>query len=132
MSIVIGAANRAQLSQSLPIVLQHREHLFERLEAQLAQLDPPSVRNSKAAATALIELLIEAVQSIVDTGLFSPNLHLAAELDALDIGGRHYSRFGDALVPTLKDISLPAPVAALWCDIFWSAIREASGFREAV
>ena len=132
MSVVIGAANRAQLSQSLPIVLQHRAHLLDRLEAQLAQIDAGSIGNSGTAAPALVEFLIDAARSIIESGELAQDPDVLALHDALGISGRHYSRFGDALIPTLKDISLPTAVATIWGDVFWSAIREASGIREAV
>lgn len=133
MSVATIAANRAHLSHSLPLVLQHRDQLLERLEAQLVQVEADGdAQKASVAAMVLFELLLDAARSIVARGEPTPAPDLAAEHAALGIGGRHYSRFGDALVPALKDISLPAPVAAVWCDSFWAAIRASSGLREAV
>ena len=53
---------------------------------------------------------------------------LLDEHRAIGIEARHYSRFGDALIPALTDLlgpNVPRDVPAAWCDAFWTIIRKA-------
>ena len=83
----------------------------------------------------LVQLLLDRVRSLVETGEFGAVDGLFDEHRALGIDGRHYSRFGDALVPILRDVlgpGAPREIAGLWCDTFWSLIRELEPSREPV
>jgi hypothetical protein len=130
---MFGAPARAYLAQSLPLVLQHRDQLLGSIEAQfdLEHFDRSS-RDPGIAAMILLELLIEAARSIVESGELRLDPDLSVEHQRLGIDGRHYSRFGDLLVPLLKDITLPAAVAAAWCDAFWAAIRAVTELKATV
>jgi len=125
------------LARSLPLVQRHRDELLEGLEACLRGSEGPDEAFGQAEVTAMMltELLIEEAAHLVGSGTFSALADVAAEHRALDIDGRHYSRFGDALAPVMKDVlgaNLPPQVPAAWCDTFWRVIRAAQGERETV
>ena len=135
MSSPVSDRNRSMLSRSLPLVQQGRDLLVERLERSLAAADTGAEAFGQAELSAmmLVDLLLRQVKSLVESGAFAPLGDVAAEHRALDIGGRHYSRFGDALVPVLRDLlgpTVPREVAAAWCDTFWAMIHAAQPVEE--
>lgn len=137
MSEMITDAARRRLAQSLPLVQSHKDELTEGLEASLRPADPLSEAfgQSEVTAMTLIELLIDQAKEIVESGRVHPPADLVAHHQALDITSRHYSRFGDALMPLLVDTfgpRLPREVATAWIDAFWATIRAASVEREKV
>ena len=134
MSEVISPRTRSLLARSLPLVQQRREALVERMEAALAELDTRETSTGQAEVTAvvLVDLLLEEVRQLVESGAFGPLAWVAGEHYLLDITGRHYSRFGDALMPVLRDLLGPIPPRELlsaWGDAFWAIIHRALGAR---
>lgn len=129
MSFPISELSRAILARSLPLVRQHQDVLIDRMEERL----PRSETESEASAMILVGLLLDRVRNLVETGKFGALEGVADEHRALDIDGRHYSRFGDALVPILKDTlgpNLPREVPMAWGDAFWAIIHAAQPERE--
>ncbi|HEV2747023.1 MAG TPA: hypothetical protein VGW34_06960 [Allosphingosinicella sp.] len=89
---------------------------------------------SEMAAMLLVQLLIDQVRGLVETGQLTVGGGILDEHEALGIDGRHYSRFGDALVPILRDElgpSVPRDVVAAWCDTFWTVVRHLKPLPEA-
>ena len=127
MSFTASDATRTALSQSLPLVRQRKPLMVECLAAALR--DPAAgERHEQAELTAIVlfEMLIRQVIATVEGRSFTPPPTMRDEHRALNIGRRHYSRFGDALVPVLKDVlgpNLPPAIPAAWGDAFWAAIR---------
>ena len=116
---------RSLLSRSLPLVRPQRDLLVERIERSFAAETGRASLDAELSAMLLVDLLLTQVKSLVESGAFGPLDEVAAEHRALGIGGRHYSRFGDALVPVLRDLlgrTVPREVAAAWCDTFWAMI----------
>ena len=74
----------------------------------------------------IVDLLVRQASLIAETGDVAGLETVAAEHRSLEIEGRHYSRFGDALVPILRDLlgpRVPREVPSAWCDTFWAVIR---------
>ena len=92
---------------------------------------------SEINAMILVEMLINHTRHLLETGKLDDVAHIANEHAELKITGRTYSRFGDVIVPILKDVlgpNAPSVVPGLWCDMFWRIIREvtsAQPVREA-
>ena len=130
MSSPVSNRTRSLLARSLPLVAQRKDELLEGLERNLAAAEAPGEPFGQAEVTAmiLVELLLDQARSLVQSAELAPLADTAAEHRLLDITGRHYSRFGDALVPVLRDLlgpTLPREVAMAWCDTFWAVIRAA-------
>jgi len=125
---------RSLLVRSLPLVEQRRKLLTEAIERSLAALEtePEAFGQAEMTATMLVQLLLDQVRLLVESGELGPLGDVAAEHRLLDITGRHYSRFGDSLVPILRDIlgpTTPREVATAWCDAFWAIVRAAEPAR---
>jgi hemoglobin-like flavoprotein len=130
MRPILSNRSRQMLSQSLPLVHARKQELVDRMQASLVQAEPGQDRGrSEINATILVDMLIDQVRSILDHGEYGDLSHVPAEHAALQIGGRTYSRFGDALVPILKDVlgdHVPSLVSGAWIDTFWAVIRQAT------
>jgi hemoglobin-like flavoprotein len=134
MTINVGTRTRSLIVRSLPLVQRRKEALVARMEAALAELDTKETATGQAEVTAvvLVDLLLDEARQLVEAGRFGPLDWLPGEHYLLDITGRHYSRFGDALIPALRDLLGPIPpreVLSAWCDLFWAIIRTADGTR---
>ena len=126
MSSPVSDRTRSLLARSLPLVQQRKDLLVERIAHRLAAaLRDVAPSRSEAAAAALVDLLVSEAKRLVQSGALG-RLDFAEQHRALDIDGRHYSCFGDALVPILRDLlppSVPREVAGAWCDTFWAVLR---------
>ena len=134
MSEAISNRTRSLIARSLPVVQQRREALVQRMEAALAGLDGKESATGQAEVTAvvLVDLLLDEARQLVGSGAFGPLGYVTGEHYLLDITGRHYSRFGDALMPALRDLLSPATpreVRTAWCDTFWAIVHAALGVR---
>jgi hemoglobin-like flavoprotein len=118
------------LSQSLPLVHAHEHEVVDRMQAALVLAEPDQDSGqSEVNAIILVEMLINQVRHILDTGEFDDLGHIPNHHEALHITGRTYSRFGDVLVPILADVlgtNVPSEVPGAWSDTFWSLIRAAA------
>ena len=120
----------ALLSRSLPLIQAHKEILIDAMRESLGTGKPAHRLPGRphAAASALVEMLVGRVGRYLEAGDIGDLGEVMDEHRALALDGRHYSRFGDALVPVLKDVlgpTLPRAVASAWCDAFWVLIRTA-------
>lgn len=130
MSSPVSDRTRSLLARSFPLVQQRADLLIDRMEQSLAAGEPKDapIGQSELVAMMLVELLLGQVKRLVESAELRPVEGLAEEHDALGITGRHYSRFGDSLVPVLRDLLgpiVPREVAGAWCDTFWTVIRAA-------
>ena len=130
MSPFPSERTRQMLSQSLPLVQAHRHDLIDRVHAGLALAEPDrNPGQSEVNAMVLVEMLLAQVRHLLDSGAFQDLEKISDEHEALLISGRTYSRFGDLLVPILKDLlgpNVPGAVPGAWCDTFWRLIRESA------
>ena len=134
MSELVSERTRSILAQSLPIVRQHKAEILGAMKVHLSRVE--GVRGtfdrSDVAAAILTELLLRQAGTIAGSGKAAGLETTASEHEALGIDGRHYSRFGDALVPILRDslgVNLPREVSSAWSDTFWAVIRSAQAKR---
>ena len=132
MSEAVSTRTRSLIARSLPLVQQRREALVERMEAALAELDTrdSAIGQAEVTAVVLVDLLLDEARQLVESGAFGPLSYVPGEHYLLEITGRHYSRFGDALMPVLRDLLGPIPPRELlsaWVDTFWAIINAAEG-----
>ena len=124
----VSDRTRSLIARSLPLVQQRRDRLAEEMERSLAATETTTDAFGQHEVTAmmLVELLLAQARKLVESGAFGPLGDISAEHRALAIDGRHYSRFGDALVPVLRDLlgpTSPRELAAAWSETFWAVIR---------
>ena len=77
-------------------------------------------------ATALVDMLLDQARRMAEGRPPNDIDAIAASHRLMGIEGRHYSRFGDALTPVLRDAigpRLSSAVTAAWGDAFWFVIR---------
>lgn len=126
MSAKISAPLREVLTRSLPMVRQHKSALIGQMARSLSVDGTPAPESGQIART-LVELLFDQTHDFV-AGTEQCRLHrLFDEHRAIGVEARHYSRFGDALVPALTDLlgpNVPRQVPAAWCDAFWAIVRK--------
>ena len=130
MSPILTYRSRQMLSRSLPLVQSHKPEVIGRMQAGLVLAEPGQDPGQTAInAMILVEMLIGQVRHLLDTGEYGDLGHIPNEHAALAITGRTYSRFGDVLVPILRDVlgaNVPGEVPGAWSDTFWSVIRAAT------
>jgi hemoglobin-like flavoprotein len=130
MSPLLSERTRQMLSQSLPLIQAHKHDVIDRMQAYLELAEPDqNPGQSEINAMILVEMLITQARHLLDTGEYDDLAHVPNEHAALQITGRTYSRFGDVLVPILKDVlgpNVPSAVPGAWIDMFWSVIRKAT------
>ena len=136
MSPIIGSRAREHLARSLHLLESHKDRFLEGMEASLRAQEggDESFGQSEVATMMLTDLLLEQGRSLADRGELRLARDALAQHRALDINGRHYSRFGDALVAVLRDSlgPIPAEVSSAWCDAFWAIVRAVLAQEERV
>lgn len=133
----LTAHTRKHLARSLVLVEAQRPRLVARMEEYLRACEEPDEDYGQAEISAfvLVDLLLAKAHEIVEQGAARNLGTIIAQHQLLDIDGRHYSRFGDALVAILKDLlgpTVPPEIPAAWCDAFWGMIRAADRRRDLV
>jgi nitric oxide dioxygenase/hemoglobin len=123
----IEETTRRRLALSIHLIESHKDQLIAAIEAPLRTQEPPHATTSQAATIAelLTGLLLAQARNLVNAGTLAVADRTAADHQALGISGRHYSRYGDVLVPVLRDVigaNLPTDIAAAWGDLFWAAV----------
>ena len=109
-----------------------KDRLIDGLGSYLRAVAPEANDNSELVAMMLAEMLIARTASLLHTGKLEDAADLNQEHRALEIDGRHYSRFGDALSPVIRDVigpNVPRAVGAAWGDAFWAIIRAVQSAR---
>jgi hypothetical protein len=136
MSTLVSDRLRDNLARSLPLVRLNFDRIVDRMEVHLRGVDPDEAfGQSDVAAMMLVQLLLDSAPRLAEGRAPSVPAGLLAEHRALGIDSRHYSRFGDALVPILSDLlgaGTPREIPASWCDAFWAVIRSLQAPREAL
>lgn len=126
MLIQLSDDTRNLLAQSLPLMERGKDRLIDGLGAYLRAVDPEASDHSELVAMMLTEMLIGRSAELLETRALKDAADLGCEHLALGIEGRHYSRFGDALSPVIRDVlgpKVPRAVLAAWGDAFWAIIR---------
>jgi hemoglobin-like flavoprotein len=135
MSIQLSKRTRDLLAQSMPLIEHGKDRLIDGLGTYLRAFATEKEDDSELVAMMLTEMLISQSAQILQSGTLNDAADLKQEHQALDIRGRHYSRFGDALSPVIRDVlgpNVPRSVAAAWGDAFWAIIRTVQGAKSVV
>jgi hemoglobin-like flavoprotein len=126
---VVAEDIRLRLAQSLAVVEGNREAIIEKMQQRLvaAETEDEAFGQGEITAMMLIDLLVGAASDLAACGGLANLEGAAADHKRLGIDGRHYSRFGMALAPVLREAlgpRLPPKIASAWCDAFWFVIRQ--------
>jgi hypothetical protein len=121
--------NRTLLVQSLRAVEASEDELRNALSTALArsEQDPELSDTPDIMANLLLRFLIEQVRQVVGSGEPGDLERYRSEHRLHGIDGRHYSRFGDALVPVLGNIlgaAYPRQTASAWSDAYWAIMQR--------
>ncbi|WP_166039046.1 globin domain-containing protein [Sphingosinicella sp. YJ22] len=103
---VIAEDIRIRLAQSMPVIERNRHQILLELQDRLVAQETPEEPFGQGDVTAvtLLGLLIECAGDLAAFGR-PRDLHRAASKHRrLDIEGRHYARFGNALAPVLRKV----------------------------
>lgn len=137
MSTVVSDNTRNILFHSLAVVEGRTEALTDALAISLAAGDRGAQSSARAATAAmvLLTMLVEQAKHLVQGQPPQALESYRAEHRLHGIGGRDYSRFGDALIPALRDTmgtGFPRSVASAWCDAFWAVVGQMQRHDEPV
>jgi hypothetical protein len=91
-----------------------------------AEGEPAPFARARSIAAALVAMLLGQARLMAEGRPPDDVEAIAASHRLHGIDGRHYSRFGDALTPALRDAvgqRLSSAVTAAWGDAFWLVIR---------
>jgi hypothetical protein len=129
MNDIVSFRTRTLLVQSLRAVEAGKERIALALSTSLArsERDPELSDTPDIIAALLLNFLIEQVEHVTETGEPGELDRHRAEHRLHGIDGRHYSRFGDVLVPVLRDTlgpSHPRATALAWSDAFWAVVQR--------
>jgi hemoglobin-like flavoprotein len=125
----VTADSRLKLAQSVRILERHRVNLSEALGERMVALEDREEPFGQGDVTALqlTDLLIECARDLAAFGDMRDLRTIAADHERIGIDGRHYSRFGVALEPILRELigpQLSPPMITACCDAFWLLVRK--------
>ena len=126
MLIELSDRTRDLLVQSLPLMEHRKDALIEGLARYLGRDTGEAQKDSELIAIVLTDLLIGQASHLVRSNALLDLDEICLEHSRLRLQGRHYSRFGDALAPVIRDVlgpKIPREVAGAWGDVFWAVIR---------
>lgn len=126
MLIELSDRTRDLLVQSLPLMEQRKDALIEGLARYLRSDTGEAHQDSELVAIVLTDLLMGQASHLVRSSALLDLDEICFEHSRLRLQGRHYSRYGDALAPVIRDVlgpKLPREVAGAWGDVFWAIFR---------
>ena len=128
--------NRTLLIRSVAAIEAAQDSIRQQLGMSLArsERDPELSDSPDRMAGLLLSFLLGQVKHIIEAGEPRDLGDARAQHRLHGIEGRHYSRFGDALVPILRDAlgpTHPRATATAWCDAFWAIVQRMRQEREA-
>ncbi len=129
LNTAIAEDIRLRLAQSMADVDPRRDQIVRRMQERLQAFETPDEDFGQAEVTALllVELLVDCACDLAAFGGLRNLDKVARQHRQLDIDGRHYSRFGLALAPVLRQVlgvRLPPKTATAWCDAFWYIVGQ--------
>lgn len=129
MSNPLSEKTRHDLFHSLTAVEAAAPSIIAAMSAYLAatEEEPAPFARATRLAALLVEMLLAQAKRLAAGEEPEDVDRIGAANRKAGLEGRHYSRFGDALVPVLKDAlgpRLPGTMASAWCDAFWLVIRR--------
>lgn len=124
----IAEGIRFRLAQSMPLVERRRAEILPGIQDRMVPADPTGQGPSnEVVAASLLNLLIDCGSDIAAFGALRGLAGIRKQHLRLGISGRHYSRFGLALGPALRNVlgfSVSSEAITGWCDAFWIIIRK--------
>ena len=125
----VSEKTRHDLFHSLAAVEAAAPAILAAMSAYLARTEEEPAPFAVAATRAalLVEMLLAQAKRLAAGEEPEDVGRIGAAHRQAGIEGRHYSRFGDALIPVLKDAlgpRLPVAMASAWCDAFWLVVRR--------
>jgi hemoglobin-like flavoprotein len=128
MTIDLSDRASAIIAETLPLMEQHRASLEEAMERSMARYGPDHRPAGRAQATtgAIMDMLLDHARQPEGSRSAAEVAETARKHHALGLGGEHYSCFGDALKPIMKDVlraRATSPVLAAWTDAYWAIVR---------
>lgn len=116
------------LAGSMAVVEPRRWEITQKMQAFLAanETEDEAFGQSEVTGLLLVDLLVDQASELAARGAVADLRKVGEDHRRLDIDGRHYSRFGNALAPILREVlgpSLPPRIASAWCDAFWFIVR---------
>jgi hemoglobin-like flavoprotein len=124
----LSESTRAVVAETLPIMELKRSRLEKALERYMAR-QGPSRPSAGGAAGPIADMLFRNVGRLADNGSGGVD-ETAQRHRALGLGGEHYSLFGDALKPVMRDVlgsEATSTVIAAWGDAYWAIVRMLYG-----
>ncbi|HEX6374672.1 MAG TPA: hypothetical protein VFZ91_03020 [Allosphingosinicella sp.] len=135
MLIEVSDRTRDLLVQSLPLMEHGKDALIEGLARYLRGGTGEANQDSELVAIVLTDLLIGQASHLVRSDALLDLNGMRLEHSRLRLRGRHYSRFGDALAPVIRDVlgpKVPREVAGAWGDVFWAIVRAVQALETDV
>lgn len=131
MNPQVSETVRLDLRQSVDLVSTRRDLIVEKVRERLVQLEEPPEAFGQAEATAmvLVDMLIDGARRIASAGEPGDLDAEAREHRRWGVRPIHYSRFGIAIGPALREVGGPVlspQIRSAWIEAFWLLIREAS------
>lgn len=127
MSANLSERARIFVSESLPMMEDHRHALEEAIESYMRRTGPGvSLADPARSASATIMDMLLGHASDLGLGRTPVSITETARDHArLGLNGEHYSSFGDALKPAMRDVlgkKATSPVLAAWTDAYWTIV----------
>jgi len=127
MTSPLNERTRSIVAGTLKLMEQHRSPLEAALASYMARQEPhdPRPAEAQARAGAITAMLLDHAVQLGG----EPSSGIPATVRrhrALAIGGKHYSTFGDALKPVMRDVlgSKANPsVLSAWGVAYWAIVR---------
>jgi hemoglobin-like flavoprotein len=120
---------RLHLTESIAVVAAHRERITSLMQAHLAALasEAEASGHGEVAGAMLVEMLLESASHVAACGAIGDLSGRSGVHQRHSIDGRHYSRFGLALAPIMREVlgpSLPPRIVSAWCDAYWITVQH--------
>lgn len=127
MTFNLSERTRAIVTETLPLMEQHRAPLEEALERSMMRQQPEQLpETAKVATNAIMDMLLGHARQLSGNEPLTGIVETAGRHRALALGAEHYSSFGDALKPIMMDVlgrKAMSHVAAAWGDAYWAIAR---------
>ena len=128
MTTNLNERAREIIAETLPLMEQHRAPMEAALERYMARQGPydTSAGRSRVTTGAIAGMLFDHARAFGGKDVPVSLTETAQRHRKLSLGGEHYSTFGDALKPIMKDVlesKATSPVLAAWTDAYWAIVR---------
>ena len=127
MSSNLSERARIVVSESLPLMKQHHVELEEAIASYIEKTGPDvSLTDpARSASTTIMDMLLGLAADPSPGRTAEAIAETARDHARLGLNGEHYSSFGDALKPAMRDVlgtKATSPVLAAWTDAYWTIV----------